>query len=298
MLKNHGGVFGRNPTFNNVTIEGDLNLDGQFIINGEVITGLDYNGTWNASTNTPTLASGVGTAGSLYIVSVAGTTTLDGVSNWGIGDWALFNGTTWQRVEGGADGNFVNLAATGTTTLGPATANLGVSGTTIAAGGTDTNIDVNINAKGSGVAYLNQRWGVNASGTLVPSADNTYDIGNGAVNPRDVEASRNMLAAGYQLKSGGIITESGTTRTLSASDNGKVIYCTSGSAVTITCATSLGAGFSCTIVQGGDGKVTIAAGAATLNSYSGLLSTMGKYAVVSLFSPVADTFIAAGNLGV
>jgi len=90
----------------------------------------------------------------------------------------------------------------------------------------------------------------------------------------------------------------GTSRTLGAADNGKVIYCTSGSAVTITCATGLGAGFSCTIIQGGAGKVTVAAGAATLSSYSGLFSTMGQNAVISLISPVANQFIAAGNLGV
>lgn len=102
----------------------------------------------------------------------------------------------------------------------------------------------------------------------------------------------------FILDAAGIITESGTTRTLSAADNGKVIYCTSGSAVTITCATGLGVGFSCTIIQGGAGKVTVAAGAATLASYSGLYSTMGQYAVVSAISPVADTFILAGNLGV
>lgn len=95
-----------------------------------------------------------------------------------------------------------------------------------------------------------------------------------------------------------IVTEAGTTRTLSAADNQKVIYCTSGSAVIITCDTGLGVGFNCTIIQGGAGKVTVAAGAATLNSYSGLFSTMGQYAVVSLISPVADEFIAAGNLGV
>jgi hypothetical protein len=102
----------------------------------------------------------------------------------------------------------------------------------------------------------------------------------------------------FQLSASGIVTEAGTSRTLSAADNGKVIYCTSGSAVTITCATGLGAGFTVTIIQGGAGKVTVAAGAATLDSYSGLLSTMGQYAVISLISPVADEFIAAGNLGV
>jgi hypothetical protein len=88
------------------------------------------------------------------------------------------------------------------------------------------------------------------------------------------------------------------TRTLSSTDNGKVIYCTSGSAVTITCAAGLGAAFSCTIIQGGAGKVTVAAGGQTLVSYSSLFSTMGQYAVISLFVPVANTFIAAGNLGV
>lgn len=86
------------------------------------IGALNYKGTWNANTNTPTLASGAGTKGDYYVVSVAGTTTLDGISNWGIGDWAVFNGSVWQRVEGGADLNGVNLSVTGTTTLSGLTA--------------------------------------------------------------------------------------------------------------------------------------------------------------------------------
>lgn len=113
----------------------------------------------------------------------------------------------------------------------------------------------------------------------------------------DMEVNE-FAADAFELTADGIITEAGTSRTLSAADNGKVIYCTSGSAVTITCATGLGKGFSCTIIQGGAGKVTVAAGSATLSSYSALFSTMGQYAVISLISPVADEFIAAGNLGV
>lgn len=83
---------------------------------------LNYKGTWNASTNSPALASGVGTKGDYYVVSTAGTTTLDGISNWGIGDWAVFNGSVWQRVEGGADLNGVNLSVSGTSTLSGLTA--------------------------------------------------------------------------------------------------------------------------------------------------------------------------------
>jgi hypothetical protein len=82
------------------------------------IGALNYKGTWNASTNTPTLTSGSGTKGDYYQVSVAGSTSLDGLSNWGVGDVAAFNGTTWQRIEGGADLNGVNLTVTGTSTLG------------------------------------------------------------------------------------------------------------------------------------------------------------------------------------
>ena len=113
-----------------------------------------------------------------------------------------------------------------------------------------------------------------------------------------VQSSTTKKATVSQMLTGQLVTEAGTSRTLTAADNAKIIYCTSGSTVTITCATGLDVGFNATIIQGGAGKVTVAAGAATLNSYSGLLSTMGQYAVISVVSPVADEFIAAGNLGV
>jgi len=64
------------------------------------ITGtLNYQGTWNASTNTPTLTSSVGTNGYYYVVSVAGSTNLNGVTDWQVGDWAIFNGSTWQKLD-------------------------------------------------------------------------------------------------------------------------------------------------------------------------------------------------------
>ena len=67
-------------------------------ING-LVGGSIYQGTWNASTNTPALASGVGTKGYYYIVSVAGNTNLDGITDWFVGDWAIFDGTAWQQVD-------------------------------------------------------------------------------------------------------------------------------------------------------------------------------------------------------
>jgi len=64
-----------------------------------MVGGVTFQGTWDASTNTPTLTSSVGTKGYYYIVDVAGSTNLNGITDWKIGDWAIFNGTTWDKVD-------------------------------------------------------------------------------------------------------------------------------------------------------------------------------------------------------
>jgi hypothetical protein len=64
-----------------------------------VLGALSYQGTWDASTNTPTLTSSVGTKGYYYVVNVAGNTNLNGITDWLVGDWAVYNGTVWQKVD-------------------------------------------------------------------------------------------------------------------------------------------------------------------------------------------------------
>jgi len=60
---------------------------------------LTYKGNWNAASNTPALASGVGNRGEYYIVSVSGTTNIEGVTDWQLGDWLMFNGSVWQKID-------------------------------------------------------------------------------------------------------------------------------------------------------------------------------------------------------
>jgi len=72
------------------------------ILPSSIIGSLNYQGTWNAATNSPALVSGVGTKGQYFKVSVAGTTTLDGISNWNIGDDAVFDGAHWDKINGSA----------------------------------------------------------------------------------------------------------------------------------------------------------------------------------------------------
>jgi hypothetical protein len=64
-----------------------------------VLGALSYQGTWDASTNTPTLTSSVGTKGYYYVVNVAGNTNLNGITDWLVGDWAVYNGAVWQKVD-------------------------------------------------------------------------------------------------------------------------------------------------------------------------------------------------------
>ena len=66
---------------------------------GAAAGAVTYEGTWNASTNTPTLTSSVGTQGEYYVVSVAGSTNLNGITDWQPGDWAIFNGSVWEKVD-------------------------------------------------------------------------------------------------------------------------------------------------------------------------------------------------------
>lgn len=66
------------------------------------VNGENYKGSWNASTNTPTLINGVGISGDNYKVSVAGSQNLgSGTIVFTIGDLVIYNGTIWEKIEGG-----------------------------------------------------------------------------------------------------------------------------------------------------------------------------------------------------
>ena len=96
--------FGTSATLDAGVANGVATLDGSGTVPisqlpAAVLGALSYQGTWNASTNTPTLTSSVGTKGYYYVVSVAGSTNLNGISDWQIGDWAVYNGSAWQKID-------------------------------------------------------------------------------------------------------------------------------------------------------------------------------------------------------
>jgi hypothetical protein len=84
----------------------------QTAINTAVTGVLSYQGPWNANTNSPTLTSSSGTSGYYYIVSVAGSTNLNGETDWEVGDWAVFH-TTWTKIDNTQVGNVTGSGSSG-----------------------------------------------------------------------------------------------------------------------------------------------------------------------------------------
>jgi len=132
-----------------------------------VLGALSYQGTWDASTNTPTLTSSVGTKGYYYVVSVAGNTNLNGITDWLVGDWAVYNGSIWQKVDNTETVTSVN-GQTGAVTL---------TTTNIAEGTNLYYTDVRArasNSAGTGISYDS------ATGVITNSApDQTVSLTGG-----------------------------------------------------------------------------------------------------------------------
>lgn len=89
----------------------------------------NYKNSWNASTNSPTLADGVGTVGDAYKVGVAGTRNLgSGSISFAVGDDVILNiSSVWQKFTAVAPGvasvNSLTGAVSLTTATVPASAN-------------------------------------------------------------------------------------------------------------------------------------------------------------------------------
>lgn len=104
------------------------------------------------------------------------------------------------------------------------------------------------------------------------------------------------IADSFRTSSANINAQTGTSYTLQASDNGKVVTLNNASAVTLTVPSGLGAGFACTIVQLGAGQITFTPSSTTINNRQSQTKTAGQYAVAVLSAYAADTFISGGDM--
>lgn len=179
-----------------------------------------YLGTWNANTNTPTIANGTGTAGQFYIVTTAGTWNS---ITFAVGDQVYYNGTIWQRIPSSftlpvATASILGGVKISTGLTIDATGNLSVSygttSTTAATGDHTHTFGGDVSGNG-GTGTIN----------LTLATVNT-DIGifnNVTVNSKGlVTAASNVsyLTANQTITLSGIISGSGTTTITTAIADG------------------------------------------------------------------------------
>ena len=141
--------------------------------------GLTYQGVWNANTNNPTLIGGTGINGHFYIVDVAGSTNLDGITDWKVGDWAVFveSGATdtWQKID-----NSSELTGSGTVnTLAMFTADKVLGDSLISQAGAVVSVNASLKVRDTVEATsLNTNLklkGAGTGGVEVMSADGVTD---------------------------------------------------------------------------------------------------------------------------
>jgi len=101
--------------------------------------------------------------------------------------------------------------------------------------------------------------------------------------------------AWIQIASGLIIDTSKTAGfTLAATDNNKVFLITSATNSTVTVPSSLPVGFSCQLIQGGLGTITVTGSSVTLNSSNGF-TTRATNSVIGLVMTTTTTGFVFGD---
>lgn len=290
-------------------------------IPASLLGALKYQGTWNALTNTPTLTSSVGTQGYYYVVNVAGTTNLNGITDWQINDWAIFNGSAWQKIDntdlvtsvngytgsvvlsytdvGAASSAITISAGTGLSGGGDLTANrtLNIANTAVVAGSYGTasqTLQATVNAQGqltalSAVSIAITNTQVSGLGTMSTQNANSVTIIGGAIDGTPIGAT---------TASTGVFT---TLSSTSGALNGTLGATTANSAKV----TSLDIGIALTLngLSGTAGQVATSAGAGlppiwttpTVGTVTSVSFTGGLISVAN--ATTTPAFTVAGTSG-
>jgi hypothetical protein len=149
------------------------------------------------------------------------------------------------------------------------------------------------NTQGTGAAAIELTS--TAGGVTISTASSSATSVSGNLTGTSTNASSNTGAiSGFDAA---LNDQTGTTYTLVAGDNGKVVTLNNANAITVTIGTGLGNGFNCLLVQKGAGQVTISASGTTVVNRSSETKTAGQYATVSVINIGSEQYILSGDTG-
>jgi len=129
------------------------------------------------------------------------------------------------------------------------------------------------------------------------ASNNLSDVANAGTSRTNLGLGTAAISASTDFSPAFFTTvaESSTARTLSNSDNGKVIVCSSSSQTTVTIPSGLTTGFSCTVVQSGAGNVTVVGSGATINGFGNKTATAGQYSALNVIPVGSNSYIVEGD---
>jgi hypothetical protein len=250
-----------------------LDGSGKILVSQLPNSVMEYKGTWNAATNTPTLADGTGNQGDVYLCNVAGTANFgSGPIAFAVGDQAIYSGTIWQKA-GGSTGTVTSVAVTET---GDA---LTITGSPITTSGT-----INIGFAGTSGQYVNGAGGLTTFPSLTGFVPYTGATANVDLGTFDLTADVITGATGSFASSGGSNTfainhssGSGIALNITKGGNGEGLYInkTSGSG---NAATIIGTLNATTLVKSGGKSIQFlkADGSVDSNTYA-TTTQLGNY---------------------
>jgi hypothetical protein len=164
-----------------------LDSNGKILVSQLPNSVMEYKGTWNAATNTPTLANGTGNQGDVYLCNVAGTVNFGaGAIAFVVGDQVIYSGSIWQRASG-AIGTVTSVAVTETGD------SLNITGSPITTSGT-----INIGFNGTNLQYVNGAGNLTTFPTLITSIGlsmpSAFSVAN---SPLTANGTIAVTGAGY-----------------------------------------------------------------------------------------------------
>jgi hypothetical protein len=154
---------------------------------GDIVTGLQFQELWNATTDIPDLSTATPSNGDFWIVEVAGNTNLSGITSWAVGDWAIYivpaggGAAFWQKVD-----NTTSIAGNGTGNQVAKWSGVGAS-TTL------TNSIITSTATAVGINVLAPTSALEVSGEIVGTL---LDIQSNALIQGNLQVDQNITVDG------------------------------------------------------------------------------------------------------
>jgi hypothetical protein len=102
---------------------------------------------------------------------------------------------------------------------------------------------------------------------------------------------------GYRIGTNAINAQTGTSYTLTGTDNGKIVTFSNAATTTVTIPAGLDTGFNCTVIQLGAGQVGFTApSGVTMQSYGNQFKLIGQHASATVLEHSTNLVNISGNL--